>query len=143
MSKHFKKTGNILDARQINSVHDSLDLLVAYKDIMATLTILEKSLTTDVEKKMYKRHGLKFVIPIEIDFEIGSTLDTVQDWNYDLKELKRIVKDTLIVQKKLLKHPINKSKRKEIMSLIFDSQESIKHMPKWLQHQRKENVKHS
>jgi len=131
--KHYEKTGHYPDFYQGNQVHDAIEFSCAYEDVWLAIAIIEKGLTTAVQKVTLKRHGIKFTIPLEIEFEIGSTLKQADAWDYALKGTKNsfetLVMDALNLQRDELKYDINPKKvYKEIMSNIHLG-------PKWAREQ--------
>jgi hypothetical protein len=93
--EHFEKTGHYPDFYQGNSVHDSITFSCAYEDLWLALNIIERGLTEEVAKVNEARHGMKFIVPLEIDFEIGNNERDVKKWTYSVPQLGEIVKECL------------------------------------------------
>lgn len=118
-----------------NSVHDSLENEVAYKDFLLGLEFVEQALTKKVREEVMKRHGFDFVVDLEIDFEIGASLSQVQAWDFSVPELERIVKESLEFQRDELGHEVKVNKA---MKEIFSQKDD---MAPWMQSQIK-NIKY-
>ena len=128
--KHWQDTGHYPDFYQANSVHDSISFSCAYGDFWLAINMIERGLTEEVAKVTKKRHGFDFVVPLEIDFEIGDNERDVEGWTYSIKQLSSILKKTLTVQKKERKHDINpKAIYKNVMYEQYDN------MPDWAKKQ--------
>jgi DNA polymerase I-like protein with 3'-5' exonuclease and polymerase domains len=123
-----------LDIRICNSVHDSLENLVAYKDILRSIHVIEDALTTKVGDVMIKRHDFKFVVPLEIDLDVGASLDACKTWSGSILELESLIYKALVFQKKELHYKIDVD---EIMEDIFVRQLKADTCPKWLKQQIK------
>lgn len=126
-----KTTKRILGLHINNSVHDSLENEIAYKDLLLGLEYVEQALTKKVREEVNRRHGFDFVVDLEIDFELGAALSQVQGWDFSVPELERIIKESLIFQRDELKHDVNVDKT---MKLIFSQKED---MAPWIKQQIK------
>lgn len=82
---HYRETGHFPDFYMTNSVHDSLEFSVAYEDVWLAIRMIEHGLTYGVMGVMEKRHGMRFPVPLEIDFEIGANIRDCAGWDYSLK----------------------------------------------------------
>lgn len=127
--RHFTKTGHYPDFYQANQVHDAIEFSCAYEDIWLAIAIIERGLTTAVQKEALKRHGIKFTIPLEIELEIGGSLSQCDAWDYALSGSKgsfeNLMLDALRFQKEELGYDINPKKvYKDIMKNIHQG-------PKW------------
>lgn len=130
----FIKTKRRLSLFICNSVHDSLESEVAYEDLILGLDYIEKALTTKVQEEIKRRHGFDLVSPLEIDFEIGSSLSTVQKWDFSLEKLESIVYDSLIFQRDELGYDVDVE---ESMNAVFGK--IFTDGPKWMRDQVNEN----
>lgn len=97
--EHFEESGHYPDFYQANSVHDSIIFSCAYEDVWLAIKMIEEGLTAAVSEVSQKRHNMDFVVPLEIDFEIGSNERDVEGWDYSIESLERIMKGTLKTQK--------------------------------------------
>jgi DNA polymerase I-like protein with 3'-5' exonuclease and polymerase domains len=128
--KHYKDTGHYPDFKLCNSVHDSLEIDCAYEDFWTAIKYVEQGLTTCVAERAKERNDFDFVVPLEIDFEIGPTGKDVQGWNRDYKALYEILTDTLKIQRDELGHDLNiKKVRTSILEDQYDQ------MPHWMKKQ--------
>jgi DNA polymerase I-like protein with 3'-5' exonuclease and polymerase domains/uracil-DNA glycosylase len=114
-----------------NSVHDSLETEWSYEDLMLGLDYMERALTEKVQEVCMKRHGMKFVAPLEVDFEIGPTLKDCKDWDFSAERLESIVKESLEFQRDKLNRDVDVGKTMEV---IFSKRRD---MPRWLRTQIK------
>ena len=96
--------------KMCNSVHDSLEMLVPYESIIESIDLIEDSLTTKVREEVYRRHGFKFVVDLEVDFEVGSTLSNCQAWDMSLTELERIARESIEYQVSNLRYDVDTPK---------------------------------
>ena len=101
---HLKETGHYPDFYQANSVHDSIVFSCAYEDFWTAIKIIETGLTDAVAEVSRQRHGMDFMVPLEIDFEIGSNERDVVGWDYSHSQLSTLLKKCLKYQKKELGH---------------------------------------
>lgn len=92
---HYKDTGRYPDFYQANSVHDSIIFSCAYKDFWLAISIIEEGLTSQVATVSRDRHGMEFIVPLEIDFEIGVNERDVKGWDYSLSSLDSILSKSL------------------------------------------------
>lgn len=133
---HYEKTGHYPDFHTTNSVHDSLEFSVAYADIWNAIRIIEYGLTDGVMKAAVERHGLKFTVPLEIDFEIGGNLRDCDAWDYSLDDsngkgsFNHLIRETLKFQRDELGHKIDVD---EVFKQITETQ--YKDMPHWAKKQ--------
>lgn len=128
--EHYEKTGHYPDFYQANSVHDSIIFSCAYEDVWNAIRMIEEGLTDAVAEVAYKRHGMKFTVPLEIDFEIGSNERDVEAWNYSMEQLSDIIKGTLKVQKNTFDHSVNVKKVHD--QIMYGQYED---MPDWAKKQ--------
>jgi hypothetical protein len=126
---HWKHTGHYPDFYQANSVHDSISFSCAYEDFWLAVSMIEQGLTTNVAETVYKRQGLKFVVPLEIDFDIGENERDMEKWSFSIKHLASILKKALIMQKEK-GHKLNP---KEVYLNILQDQYAS--MPAWAKKQ--------
>lgn len=127
--KRFKETGK-KPLKVCNTVHDSLETLAYLHSFIFALNSIEYELTEGVQKTCIERHNFKFVIPLEIDIEIGPTLRDCKKWNGDLLELLRLVAEGLAFQK--LKLNYEGIKIKQTLRDLLDQKDD---MPVWLRGQ--------
>jgi DNA polymerase I-like protein with 3'-5' exonuclease and polymerase domains len=117
---------NGLELHINNSVHDSLENEVAYKDFFPGIKYIEYSLTDGSSKVTEKRHGWKMLSTPQIDFDFGPTLANCEGWDFDIKTLVPILRKSIEFQKTDLSYDVNVERSmKEIFSK-FDQG------PKWL-----------
>lgn len=90
-----------------NSVHDSLENEVAYRDFFAGLTLVEYCLTKGVAKVVKKRHGWDMLSIPQVDFDFGASLSNAEGWDFDLQTLTPILINTLKFQEKELRYEID------------------------------------
>lgn len=102
-----KQVGRVIQIIVNNSVHDSVENEVGYRDFIKSLSLIETCLTTDVVDTVFDRHKFEFVVDPEIDFELGSSLSNCSAWNCSLLELDRIVGESLVFQNKELGYNID------------------------------------
>lgn len=126
--EHYMETDHYPDFYQANSVHDSIVFSCAYEDLWLALNIIEKGLTDAVAKVSKERHGMDFIVPLEIDFEIGSNERDVEAWDYSLDGLEKILETTVKVQKEW-GHDVGKKQIRSVM------EEQYEYMPLWAQKQ--------
>ena len=117
-----------------NTVHDSLETLVTLDNIMWALKTIHHEMTEGVQETCMTRHGFKFVVPLEIDFEVGATLRDCKGWDFTLLELLRIVAEALAFQKYKLQYEDVEIKKTLRHMLV----EQKKDMPDYLLAQLKE-----
>jgi len=126
---HFEASGHYPDFYQANSVHDSIIFSCAKEDLWLAIRIIEEGLTSAVSDVSKKRHDMDFVVPLEIDFEIGSNERDVEGWDYSIESLERIMRGTLKTQKEW---GHNVDVEKDLHSSVFGHYED---MPEWAQKQ--------
>lgn len=103
----IRKTRPSFSLYSANSVHDSLETLVKYEDLLLGLDVIEASLTTEVRKVVKERFGFDFVVDLEIDFELGPTLANVEGWDFSAEELNNHVMRSLLFQRNEMGHNID------------------------------------
>lgn len=128
--EHYENTGHYPDFYQANSVHDSIVFSCAFEDFWHAIRIIEQGLTSAVQEVAEQRHGMKFTVPLEIDFEIGSNERDVGGWNYSMENLSKLVKKTLQEQKDELGYKVNVKKVHD--DILFGQYEA---MPDWAKKQ--------
>lgn len=126
--EHFQETGHYPDFYLANSVHDSLVFSCAYEDVWTALTIIERGLVDRVAEVVEERHGMKFTVPLEIDFELGPTEADVQKWDYAVDVLEKIVCDSVTFQNSIFE---NKCDVDACVAHVYNR----KTMPKWAKQQ--------
>jgi len=119
--KHYKETKHYPDFYMTNSVHDSLEFSVAYEDVWNAIRIIEHGLTYGVMDVMEKRHGMKFLVPLEIDFEIGANIRDCAGWDYSLKSADPDFKDNVAGKKPVDKKGEKKEDDGSIENLIYQA----------------------
>lgn len=138
--EHYRKTGHYPDFTQSNSVHDSLEFLCAYEDLWLAIDMIERGLTDEVQAVSIERHGFKFGIGLEIDFEFGGAISHCDGWNSaltgkfpikDKDSLDVVLSDAIKFQRDELGYDINVKKVLKSIYARFD-----KDAPKWLKKQR-------
>lgn len=136
--QHYKETGHYPDFYPTNSVHDSLEFSVAYEDIWLAISMIEAGLTGDVQAEMEKRHGMRFTVPLEIDFEFGHTIKDCDGWDYSLfsegkskGSLCDLLRNALEGQNRDLEYGIDVEETLETIHKGF------KHAPLWAKKQFK------
>jgi len=115
-----------------NTVHDSLETVASYRDLIKSLAIIEESLITKVREIVKERHGKDFVVDLEIDFELGPSLDKCQGWDFSLEQLNEILYDSLVFQRDNLKYDVDVD---EALTEIFSTFKED--APWWMRKQAK------
>lgn len=128
----YVETQRTVDYKVCNSVHDSLENLFSYRDFLLGLRLVEESLTSGVRRIVVERYGWDFVVDLEVDFELGASLDQTKTWDFSLVQLEDIVHKSLIFQRDELGYKINVP---EIMEEIFV--EGWVDAPIWMKKQAK------
>lgn len=90
--EHFEKTGHYPDFYQANSVHDSIIFSCAYEDLWLATRLIEEGLTSEVAKVVEERYGMEFIVPLEIDFEVGNNERDVKKWTGSVAQMLELVK---------------------------------------------------
>lgn len=129
VNKLWKSTKRKLNLFIDNSVHDSLEIEVAYEDLMLGLDYIERALTDKVKAVVKKRHGFELVVDLAIDFEIGASLSTCDKWDFSVASLERLVKASLIFQRDELKYDVNVN---QMMKATFSQKDD---MAPWMKKQ--------
>jgi DNA polymerase I-like protein with 3'-5' exonuclease and polymerase domains len=119
-----------VDIRPCNSVHDSLENVAAYLNILESISLLETSLTSDVERIVKKRHNFDFVVGLEIDIDFGATLADCDTWDGSITQLYTLLLKAVVKQKYELKYDIDVN---EVMDIIFI--DGWDYAPDWLKEQ--------
>lgn len=128
--EYYQQTAEYPYMKACATVHDSLLVEVEYQWFGLALRLIEEALTTRVEQVAYKRHGMKFSIPLEIEFEIGASEAYLKKWDYSYDSLGQCV-DHCLEQQEKMGHKIQSlSKARKLMM-------DLKHMPRWLKQQVK------
>lgn len=97
-------------------VHDSIEIRCPYEYVLPVLRILEYCTTIGVRVFCEKMYGMKFLCDLGVDFEIGSTGDTLLPWDFSDGNLRSILKKSLLVHKNELGYKVN---TKKTLSLIY------------------------
>ncbi len=95
----WKKEKRDVDYAVCNSVHDSLETEFAYRDVLLGIKYIEYALIDGVRKTVDKRYGMKLVVDVDIDFEIGASLSNTRAWDDSLVQLEEYVYDSLVFQR--------------------------------------------
>lgn len=103
----WKTEKRVVDYAICNSVHDSLENEFSYRDLMLGLKYVEYALIDGVREVMKERYDFKFVVDVDIDFELGASLDTCKAWDDSLAELERIIYESLVFQRDELGYNID------------------------------------
>lgn len=119
----------VVDFFIANSVHDSLETTFAYKDFMLGLDYVERALTDKVRDEVKRRHNFNFVVDLEIDFEVGASLSSVQAWDFSYPQLVRIVLQELNFQRYELGHKVRVDQAMDAIFTAFDD------YPQWMHKQ--------
>ncbi len=130
MEKIRKSTGRIVNLYTNNSVHDSLENESEYKDLILSLDLIERALTSEVKKALKSRYDFDINSDLAIDFEIGAALSDLHKWDFSFAGLVDLVHKSLNFQVTELKREIDIP---ETMDLIF--LKSVADYPKWLRSQ--------
>jgi len=128
----YRKTG-VRAPKICNTVHDSLETLSNVKHLIHSIKTIQYEMTKGVEETVYERHKFKFILPLEIEFEIGPTLRDSQTWDWSLLELLRIVAESLAFQKYKLNYPDIEIKNSLKHILTVQKED----MPDWMLEQYK------
>lgn len=128
---HYRKTKHYPDFYMTNSVHDSLEFSVAYKDLWLAIRMIEHSLTYGVMEEMTRRHGIEFLVPLEIDFEVGPNIRDCKGWDYSIEHLNELVEKSVDYQ--LDEMGYTNIDKKAILRNV--AKEQYKDMPDWAKKQ--------
>lgn len=127
--EYFEKTGHYPDFYQANSVHDSIIFSCAYEDLWIAINIIEQGLTAEVAKVSKERYGMDFIVPLAIDFDIGTNERDVENWNGSLTQMGDILKACLKERALKDKSLDAKAVYKHLMEDCYDD------FPDWLKKQ--------
>jgi len=72
-------------------VHDSIVWQAPYDDIAESIGVAEELMTTCTSQYVEKHFGYKMVLPLDLEFEIGHRLGTLQTWNFSPRHLTEII----------------------------------------------------
>lgn len=128
--KRLKHTGYLPDIKVCNMVHDSVEVETSYEDFMLGLRYVDYALTGGVRRVVEKRGNFGFNVDLEIDFELGCNLRDMKGWDRSLSSLKKILVESLEIQKNELHHDVDVDKT---LKLIFSKRKSDG--PDWLKTQ--------
>lgn len=73
-----------------NAVHDSCVFEVPFEELDEALVVAERCFTTDMMDYMNAVWGIDFIVPTQIDFEIGTKWGELKGWDMSLKSLEEI-----------------------------------------------------
>ena len=125
------ETERVVQLYTNNSVHDSLENEAGYKDLILSLDLIERALTSEVKKKLKERYGMELNSDLAIDFEIGPALSEMHKWDFSVPQLEEIVEKSLVFQRDELKRDIDV---KKTMKTVFSQKQD---MPQWMRNQIK------
>ena len=125
------ETERVVQLYTNNSVHDSLENEAGYKDLILSLDLIERALTSEVKKKLQERYGMELNSDLSIDFEIGPALSEMHKWDFSVPQLEEIVEKSLVFQRDELKRDIDV---KKTMKTVFSQKQDL---PQWMRNQIK------
>ena len=99
--RFYLKNNILISARVCNSVHDSVELEVAYEHIYWALTMVRFSMTRGVSNLVRRVYNFNMVSEPEIDFEIGATARDMHKWDSSYANLCSIFDKSLRLQKEM------------------------------------------
>lgn len=108
-----KLLGNLKEPskfRLTNVVHDSMESVVTWDWMWWAIDSIHKSMTTDVQEIVKRRHGFDFAVPLEIDIEIGGSLAKTFKWDWSLKSLTKALANTAVYNQRELGHDLDPAK---------------------------------
>ena len=73
-----------------NAVHDSCVFEVPYEDLDEALAVSESCFTTEMMDYMNGVWGIDFIVPTQVDFEIGTKWGELEAWDMSTKSLAKI-----------------------------------------------------
>lgn len=88
-----------------NYVHDSVESENWIHMAPLHLYFLEHASTTLVHKNYEDIHGMKFKVGLEVEFQMGPSMDKLYTWKWGYDELREYVVKTLDWQKSMFKNP--------------------------------------
>jgi len=88
-----------------NYVHDSVESENWIHMAPLHLYFLEHASTTLVHKNYEDIHGMKFKVGLEVEFQMGPSMDKLYTWKWGYDELREYVIKTLDWQKSMFKNP--------------------------------------
>jgi DNA polymerase I-like protein with 3'-5' exonuclease and polymerase domains len=133
---YYKEKGRLPDIYVCNSVHDSLEIEVSYRDFILALNLIEQALGPAVEKTMIDRFGFEMLSSLEIDIEVGANMRDVEGWNYDEADLVKYLRNSLKFQKDELGYKVGNIDNR-LNSILYDHPEEA---PEWLKLQREQRT---
>ena len=81
------------DWKLCNVVHDSAVVEISYTDLDEYLEIAEPLFTTDVMEYMDSLFNIDFILPLEIDFDMGTKWGNMVAWDFSPTGLVTIKND--------------------------------------------------
>lgn len=78
-----------------NAVHDSCVFTCPIADLDEAIKVAEQAFTTDLMDYMTVKFGIHFNLPLEVEFEIGTSWGSLEKWDFSAENLREI-KDGLI-----------------------------------------------
>lgn len=123
---------------QTNTVHDSLEFSVEFSAFWPAVRTIENGLTSDVKEEVKRRYGFEFIVDLEIDFEIGASLDTCEAWNFALSgDYKTKEKESLADSLKNTLDNLNKMGRRiDPLHFYTEVDKNFSFAPDWAKSQR-------
>lgn len=98
-----------------NYVHDSVESENWIHMAPLHLYFLEHASTTLVHKNYEDIHGMKFKVGLEVEFQMGPSMDKLYTWKWGYDELREYVIKTLDWQKSMFKNPNHDKIAKRIL----------------------------
>lgn len=84
------------DWKMCNVVHDSCIVDIPYQDIDEYIIMAEKLFTTDTMEYMASMWDIDFILPLEIDFDLGTKWGELEAWDFSPTSLQKIKEDLAI-----------------------------------------------
>lgn len=82
----------------LNVVHDSQENNLRYEDFWWGIKSIKECMTDEVQRRCAERFKFDFIVPLEIDMEVGPDLANLFKWDWSLKSLAEGVAATLLIQ---------------------------------------------
>lgn len=103
----FEKKHGFVPVQQMNVVHDSNETLVNMDAFWWGIRNLHESMTDAVQDIVLRRHGLKFVVPLEIEMELGAHYSALEKWEWDVHGLLYAAANGFVVQQRELGYDVD------------------------------------
>lgn len=91
----FLSKGKKFSLVQMNAVHDSSEDMCLIEDLPESMYYIEHCMSTLIHHEMKNKFDFEFMSQLEIEFEIGFSLDHMSKWDYSDKGLRDIMEDQI------------------------------------------------